>query len=217
MQKVDTKDFFTEVIDITLYKYNSIDLKLWGILNRDSDAKRAGTDSIIVSTDRMKQYLKHGFQKDVNRFHAVSGVNIHKEATSIYFIWQIFDTMPNLRYIKFNINKNSSYNRIVNVDQVKTIKYDIKTLRGSMRMFDLFHPHELAMANAVLVKAGILSEKEKFKVFRLKPFLESLDLFQSENNTSEILGVTNAFIHSLEQHEQDNPEMLLITDWESDI
>ena len=60
-------------------------------------------------------------------------------------------------------------------------------------------------------------QKKKFSVFKLKSFLESLDLFQSENNTVEVLGVTNAFIHTLEHHESDNPEMLLITDWDSDI
>lgn len=125
--------------------------------------------------------------------------------------------MPNLKYIKVNLNKNSSYNRIVTVDQAKTIKYDIKTLRGSIRMFDLFNMHEIHLSNSILVRAGLLNEGENFKIFRVKEFLESLDLFQSENNTVETLGVTNAFIHALEHHEQDNPEMLLITDWESDI
>ena len=215
MQKVE--DYFTEIIDITLYKYNSIDLKLWGILQRDSEAKKSNGQTVIVSKKRMLQYLELGFKNDVNRFHAVSGVNIHKEATSIYFIWQIFETMPNLKYIKVNLNKNSSYNRIVTVDQAKTIKYDIKTLRGSIRMFDLFNMHEIHLSNSILVRAGLLDEGENFKIFRVKDFLESLDLFQSENNTVETLGVTNAFIHALEHHEQDNPEMLLITDWESDI
>ena len=215
MQKVD--DYFTEIIDITLYKYNSIDLKLWGILQRDSEVKKSNEETVIVSKKRMLQYLELGFKKDVNRFHAVSGINIHKEATSVYFIWQIFETMPNLKYIKVNLNKNSSYNRIVTVDQAKTIKYDIKTLRGSIRMFDLFNMHEIHLSNSILMRTGLLNEGENFKIFRVKEFLESLDLFQSENNTVETLGVTNAFIHALEHHEQDNPEMLLITDWESDI
>ena len=194
------EDHFAEVIDITLYKYNSIDLKLWGVIMRDFKTRSTGDKSMLVSKDRMLEYLQVGFRDDVNRFSAVSDVNIHKEATSIYFIWQIFQTMPNLRYIRVNLNMNSSYNRIVNVDQVKTIKYDIKILRGS-----------------ILQKAGLIRRNEKFKTFKLKDFLNSLDLFQQENNTVEILGVTNAFIHTLEHHESDNPEMLLITDWESDI
>jgi len=166
----------------------------------------------------METYLNHKFSHDVNRFRTVSDVNIHREATSVYFIWKIFQSMPNLSYIRVNLNSNSSYNRIVNVDQVKTIKYDIKTLRGSMRMFDMFQEeHELKQANHILIKAGLLKEQENFKIFKLRDFLSALDLFQAENNTAEVLGVTNAFIHALEHHEGDNPEMLLITDWESDI
>ena len=122
MQKAE--DHFSEVIDITLYKYNSIDLKLWGVIMRDFKTRSTGDKSMLVSKDRMLEYLQVGFRDDVNRFSAVSDVNIHKEATSIYFIWQIFQTMPQLRYIRVNLNMNSSYNRIVNVDQVKTIKYD---------------------------------------------------------------------------------------------
>ena len=211
------QDKFTEIIDITLYKYNSIDLKLWGIINRDSKTRKTGENSVLVSKDRMLSYLNNEFSRDVNRFHSVSDTNIHKEATSIYFIWQIFQTMPNLRYVRVNLNLNSSYNRIVSVDQVKTIKYDIKVLRGSIRTFDMFIPNELHLANRVLVKSGLLNQSETFKVFRLKDFLNALDLYQHENNTVETLGVTNAFINSLEHHESDNPEMLLITDWDSDI
>ncbi len=217
MSTNQNQDKFTEIIDITLYKYNSIDLKLWGIVNRDSKARKTGELSYLVSKDRMLAYLQTDFKKDVDRFHAVSDTNIHKEATSVYFIWQIFQTMPNLKYVRVNLNLNSSYNRIVSVDQVKTIKYDIKVLRGSIRTFDMFIPNELHLANRVLVKSGLLNRNETFKVFKLRDFLSSLDLYQSENNTVETLGVTNAFINSLEAHESDNPEMLLITDWDSDI
>lgn len=216
MQKVN--DYFTEIIDITLYRYNSIDIKLWGIINRDVKSRPMTPNSMLVSKERMEVYLNHKFSNDVNRFRTVSDVNIHKEATSIYFIWQIFQSMPNLSYIRVNLNSNATFNRIVSVDQVKTIKYDIKTLRGSMRMFDMFgESHELKQANHILIKAGLFKEQENFKIFKLRDFLSALDLFQAENNTVEVLGVTNAFIHALEHHEGDNPEMLLITDWESDI
>jgi hypothetical protein len=125
--------------------------------------------------------------------------------------------MPNLKYIRVNLNKNSSYNRIINVDQVKTIKYDIKILRGFLRTFDLFNKHELLLANRLLIKCGILNSKQHFKIIKVTEFLKTLDLYLSENNTAEVFAVTNVFIHALEQYENDNPEMLLITDKESDI
>ena len=212
-----TNDYFTEIVDVTLYKYNSIDLKLWGIIQRNYTAKVVSNTSRVVSKEQMHKYLVENFKNDINRFEAVSDTTIHKEATSIYFIWQIFDTMPNLRYFKVNLNKNSSYNRIVNVDQVKTIKYDVKVLRGFLRTFDMFHPNEVGLVNRVLNKAGLLSSNQHFKQIKVKDFLQQLDLYLSENNTAEVYGVTNAFINRLENYEADNPEMLLITDKESDI
>ena len=59
--------------------------------------------------------------------------------------------------------------------------------------------------------------KENFKIIRVKEFLQTLDLFLAENNNTEVLGVTQMFIQRLELYESDNPEMLLITDRESDI
>ena len=64
-----------------------------GIINRDSKTRKTGENSVLVSKDRMMSYLNSEFKRDVNRFHSVSDTNIHKEATSIYFIWQIFQTM----------------------------------------------------------------------------------------------------------------------------
>lgn len=210
-------DTFTEIVDITLYKYNSIDLKLWGIITRNFTSTIMDEDSRVVSKTQLEDHLKKYFSKDINRFKAVSDTNIHKEATSIYFIWQVFENMPNLKYLRVNLNKNSSYNRIVNVDQVKTIKYDVKILRGFVRIFDMFNPHEVFLANRVLEKAGLLKHKENFKIIRVKEFLQTLDLFLAENNNTEVLGVTQMFIQRLELYESDNPEMLLITDRESDI
>ena len=211
-------DTFSEIIDVTLYKYNSVDLKLWGIILRGFVAKNHGSDtSRVVSATTMRDYLTKYFKKDINRFNAVSDTAIHKEATSIYFIWQIFDTMPNLKYIRVNLNSNSSYNRIVKVDQAKTIKYDVKVLRGFIRTFDMFHPNEVGLVNRVLYKAGLLKRNQHFKLIKVKDFLNQLDLYLSENNNAEIFGVTNAFISRLEGYESDNPEMLLITDKDSDI
>jgi hypothetical protein len=210
-------DTFTEIVDVTLYKYNSIDLKLWGIILRGYTSKVHSDNWRVISADTLKTYITRNFSDDISRFKAVSDTTVHKEATSVYFIWQIFETMPNLKYVKVNLNKNSSYNRIVNVDQVKTIKYDIKVLRGFIRTFDLFHPSEVTLVNRVLEKSGLMKNNQHFKLIKVREFLSALDLYLSENNQAEIFSVTNAFISILENYEADNPEMLLITDKDSDI
>jgi len=214
---IDDKDYFSEVIDITLYKYNSIDIKLWGLISRDSDCKKLTEDAYLVPVDKIKNYINKWFHQDVNRFQSVNETSIHKEATSIYFIWQMFTNMPNLRWIKVNLNKNLSYNRIVNIDQIKTIKYNIKTIRGSLRLFELFNPKELNIINDILERCKLLPSDQMYKVFKLKKFMMILDLYLSDNSPNETYNLINGIIQKLEPYESDDPELLLITDRNSDI
>lgn len=211
------RDTFSEVIDVTLHKYNSIDLRLWGIVTRFSTTKKLGDDSVLIDVNDLKKIIYAGFKSEISRFKAISDVAIHKEATSIYFIHQIFETMSNLRWVKFTLNKNASYSRIINVDQIKTIKYSTKTLRGSIRLFDIFNEHEADVAGMILRRANLLGQEEHFMVMRVRQFLSSLDLFLSENNTTEVFNIINAIIQRVEVYESDDPEMLLIADKKSDI
>ena len=211
------RDTFSEVIDITLHKYNSIDLRLWGIVTRFSTTKKLGDDSVLIDVNDLKKIIYAGFKSEISRFKAISDVAIHKEATSIYFINQIFETMSNLRWVKFTLNNNASYSRIINVDQIKTIKYSTKTLRGSIRLFDIFNEHEADVAGMILRRADLLGQEEHFMVMRVRQFLSSLDLFLSENNTTEVFNIINAIIQRVEVYESDDPEMLLIADKKSDI
>lgn len=213
----ENKDDFSEVIDITLYKYNSIDIKLWGLITRDTSSRRLSSESYLVSIDKMQQYLNKWFAVDINRFQSVSDASIHKEATSIYFIWQMLTNMKNLSWIKITQNKNMSYNRIVNIDQIKTIKYNIKTIRGSLKLFDLFETRELNIVNDILDRCKVLSADQMYTVFKLRKFMSILDMYLSDDSANETFGLINAIIHKLEPYESDDPDILLITDRNSDI
>jgi len=214
---IENRDIFTEVIDITLYKYNSIDVKLWGLIQRSINTKKITTDSYLISVDDMSEFINKWFASDVSRFQSVNEVSIHKEATSIYFIWQMLNNIKNLTWIKVTLNKNLSYSRIVNIDQIKTIKYNIKTIRGSLRLFDLFDTRELNITNDILERCKLLSNNQMYSVFKLKKFMTILDMYLTDDSANETFGVINAIIQKLEPFEADDPEILLITDRNSDI
>lgn len=214
---IENKDDFSEVIDITLYKYNSIDIKIWGLIQRDPDSKKLSDDSFLVSANKMQNYINKWFPSDINRFQSVGEMSIHKEATSVYFIWQMLNNISNLTWIKVNLNKNASYNRIVNIDQIKTIRYNIKTIRGSLRLFDLFTTRELNIANDILERCKLLKDDQMYKVFKLKTFMNVLDMYLTDDTGSETFSIVNSIIQKLEPYEIDDPEILLITDKNSDI
>ena len=54
------RDTFSEVIDITLHKYNSIDLRLWGIVTRFSTTKKLGDDSVLIDVNDLKRLYTQG-------------------------------------------------------------------------------------------------------------------------------------------------------------
>ena len=58
--------------------------------------------------------------------------------------------------------------RIDNFDQIKTIKYNIKTIRGSLRLFDLFDTRELNITNSILERCKLITSDQVYKVFKLK-------------------------------------------------
>jgi hypothetical protein len=84
-------------------------------------------------------------------------------------------------------------------------------------LFDIFNEHEADVAGMILRRANLLGQEEHFMVMRVRQFLSSLDLFLSENNTTEVFNICNAITQTIEHYESDNPEMLLIADKKSDI
>ena len=212
-----SKDKFSEIIDITLYKYNSIDLKIWGILTRHYNSRKLTDDSVLISFSDLNVIINSYFHNDLNRIDSIGDSLMHKEATSIYFIKKIFDNMENIRWVKITLNKNMNYKRVVEIDQMKTIKFSIKTLRGTFRLFEHFNEHQIYVLNKILIKMGVFKRDEHFVVIKTQDLLNRIDNYLNENNTNEIFTLLNAIIHYFEVYEVDNPEILLITDIESDI
>jgi hypothetical protein len=196
---IENKDDFSEVVDITLYKYNSIDIKIWGLIQRDVESKKLADESYLISASKMQIYINKWFSADVNRFQSVGEMSIHKEATSIYFIWQMLNNISNLSWIKVNLNNN------------------IKIIRGSLRLFDLFETRELNIVNDIMDRCKLLSDGQMYKVFKLRKFMNVLDMYLTDDTGSETFSVINTIIQKLEPYEMDDPEILLITDRNSDI
>lgn len=208
---------FSEIVDIVLYKYNLIDARLWSLMRREKEHRVLDQGSILINAHLLKDIINENFRSEINKFHAMEGVIIYKEATSIYFIWKMLSEISSLRWVKINLIKNANYSRVVTIDEMKTIKFSIKTIRGTFKTFDHFNKHELPLVNSIFQKTKILQPGKAYNVVRLGTMLSSLDLFLSHHNTSEMVSPISTIINELEDYEVDNPEVLVITDYDSDI
>jgi len=157
----ENKDTFSEVVDVTLYRYNSIDNRIWAILKNYDGHKKLSKDSVLVSSESLKTLLLAHFRKEINRVESLHSSIVHKEATSVYFLWKMIEDLMGLRWVKFTLNSNVSYNRIVDIDEMKTIKYSVKVIRGTIRLFDIFTPAQLPLINTILQKAKVLKKDQQ--------------------------------------------------------
>jgi hypothetical protein len=210
----ENKDTFSEVVDITLYRYNSVDNKIWAMLKSLDSHKKLSSHSLLVSADALKAILLNNFRKEINRVESLHGSIVHKEATSIYFLWKMLEDLVGLRWVKFTLNSNVSYNRVVDIDDMKTIKYSVKVIRGTLRLFDLFKAGQLPLINAVLHKADVLRPKQQFTIIKTDDLIAKLDRLLNENNSSEIVTPVNFLLQEIEPYQTDNPELLLVTDFD---
>lgn len=210
----ENKDTFAEVVDITLYRYNSVDNRIWAILKNSEAHKKLSKHSILVSSDSLKEILLAHFRKEINRVESLHSSIVHKEATSVYFLWKMLEDLLGLRWVKFTLNSNVAYNRVVDIDDMKTIKYSVKVVRGTLRMFDIFNPAQLPLINTILYKAHILKQNQQFTIIKVEDLMTKLDILLAKNNSSEIATPVNAILAEIDQYHTDNPELLLVTDFD---
>ena len=210
----ENKDTFAEVVDITLYRYNSVDNRIWAMLKGSEAHKSLSKHSVLVSNETLKEILLTHFKKEINRVESLHSSIVHKEATSVYFLWKMLDDLLGLRWVKFTLNTNVAYNRVVDIDDMKTIKYSVKVIRGTLRMFDIFNQAQLPLINSILHKANILRPKQQFTIIKTEDLVTKLDILLNKNNSSEIATPINAILAEIDHYQTDNPELLLVTDFD---
>lgn len=210
----ENKDTFAEVVDITLYRYNSVDNRIWAMLRNSEAHKKLSKHSVLVSSDTLKEILLTHFRKEINRVESLHSSIVHKEATSVYFLWKMLEDLLGLRWVKFTLNSNVAYNRVVDIDDMKTIKYSVKVVRGTLRMFDIFNPAQLPLINTILHKANVLKPNQQFTIIKVEDLMTKLDVLLAKNNSSEIATPVNAILAEIDQYHTDNPELLLVTDFD---
>jgi hypothetical protein len=202
-------------IDVTLYKYNYIDNKLWAQIQNDTDFIELGNDSIMISASQLKYILDTYYQNSINRIKSVGSDFMHKEINTVFFLFQILLEMENLQYIKFTLNKDKKYTRLIEVDSVKMIQFSFKLLAATFRLYDLYEDTELPLVNKILEELDILEEGIPFARLNAKELYDSILFYLEEKDPEDLeAGIVTDILDILESKiEKEDPLILLITDY----
>lgn len=203
-------------IDVKLYKYNYIDNKIWTQLKNYTDwiEVQDADHSIIVHADEIADILETFYKKDMQRIAATGSEFIHREVNSAYFLYKILEEMPKVEYIKFNLNTDKTYSRMVDTEEEKLLRFDYKVLTITVRMHEFFNEEELQLVNQVLKDAGVFEDDKPYMQARLSELTVSVDRLANsveDDKTGDLLAglidVIDPKIHN------DNPLVLLVTDY----
>jgi hypothetical protein len=202
-------------IDVTLYKYNYIDNKLWAQIQNDTDFIELGNDSIMVSASQLKFILDTYYQNSINKIKSVGSDVVHKEINTVFFLYQILIEMENLQYIKFTLNKDKKYSRIIETDGVKMIQFSFKLLTATLRLYDLYEDDELPAVNKILEELKIFEQGIQFTRINAKELYDTILFYLDEKDPEDSeAGIVTDILDILEsKFEKEDPLILLITDY----
>ena len=202
-------------IDVTLYKYNYIDNKLWAQIQNDTDFIELGNDSIMISSSQLKFVLDTYYQNSINKIKSVGSDFIHKEINTVFFLFQILLEMENLQYIKLTLNKDKKYSRIIETDGVKMIQFSFKLLTATLRLYDLYEDNELPLVNKILEELEVFEEGIPYARLNAKELYDSILFYLEEKDPEDLeAGIVTDILDILESKiEKEDPLILLITDY----
>lgn len=202
-------------IDVTLYKYNYIDNKLWAQFQNDIDFIEFGNESIMISASQLKVILDRYYQNSINRLKSVGSDFLHKEINTVFFLYQILIEMENLQYVKFTLNKDKKYSRIIENDGIKMIQFSFKLLSVTLRLYDLYEDDELPLVNNILEELEILKLRVPYSRLNAKDLYETLLFYLEEKDPeNEESGIVSDILDVLDiKFEKEDPIILLITDY----
>ena len=207
---------FPEVISITLYKYNSLDSKLYTLILDNCKLKKY-QDTVLVRRADVKNLLQTYFKKELNKIPLIPIEILHKEANTVYFLQKILEEMPNLRWLQIQYSKNLKFTRIVADGDTtgKTLNFVFKVVRGSFRTFDFFKEKEMDFVNYVLREVGCIKELN-YSLIKLKSLTNRLEKLQ-QGDDENVKNVCDRIIKEFDLWYDDDPEALIITDYLEDI
>ena len=206
---------FPEVIAVTLYKYNSIDGKLYTLICNECKIKQH-QNTILVRREDIARLLYKYFRNEVDDLPLIPHEVLHKKANTVYFLKKILEEMPNLRWFQISYSKNSRFTRLSeNTKGEKTLNFEFKAIRGSFRTFDFFKEKDMEFVNYVLKEVGCI-KNINYSLVKLKALsdrLEKLGVTDDKN----VKNVCDRILQEFDYWYEDNPEALIITDYLEDI
>lgn len=204
-----------DVIDVTLYKFNYYDNLIWAKCLNQLDYAIVNEDSILITPSQLIALFESNFESELRKLEATTADLIHRDANSLYFLDKILTDFSRLKWIKLTLSKSRHFSRVTEVNSNRTIRYSFKILKTTLRLNEVFEPDQIVKINPILKEIGLIDNKQYSRV-SVHMLITRLDaaINGGMDLSDEEVELLASIIELVEYKvEQDNPELLLVTDW----
>ena len=129
--------------------------------------------------------------------------------------------MENLQLVKFTLDYDKKFTRLIENDGNKVLKFDFKILTMTLKLSDMFEKEDLAIINPVLEKLKILEEGVPYARLKMIDLLDTLDEWIAseidrdlEEDEPDPIPLITTIMDTIDaKSESDDPLTLLVTDY----
>lgn len=205
-----------DVIDVTLHKFNYYDNLIWTKCLNQIDYTIINEDAILVTPRQLQLLFEYNFERELRKLEATTSELIHKDANSLYFLDKIINEFTRLKWIKLSLSRSRHFSRLTEMNGNKTIRYSFKILKTTLRLNEVFEDKDIKILNPILSKLGLIDNNLQYKRVSVNSIISRID--SAINGGMELSDYDVELLASLLELfefkvEQDNPEVLLVTDW----
>lgn len=202
-----------DVIDIVVFKYNYIDNRLFNLCKKYA-YRKYDDGSIVVSAHTINAVVEKYFEKELIASSMMPLDQAYKSANTIFFIEKLFKEMPNVKWIKINLNANRIYSRVVDQAEIgPTIKFTFKIIHCTIKLHEYFNEDQLKIFNSYVKPLGLFKDKPYARIKTIK-LLEHLEILLAKDVFNEDAEVLVSFLDLFDMKlESDDPDVLLVTDY----
>lgn len=212
---------FPTAINVTLYRYNHIDNRLWTQIRNQLNYVEVDDTSVVVSVGQLKSLIENNYNDLINQIKSTGAEFLHKKVNSAYFLYVMMSEMQNLQLVKLNLSYEKQFSRLVESEGNKLLKFDFKILAVTIRLSDIFELEDLKLLNPILERLEILEEGVPYSRLKMVELLDILDDWISseideelEDPESDPIPLITTLMDMVDMKtENDNPITLLITDY----
>jgi len=198
-----------------------MDNRLWTQLKNQLDYVEIDDTSVVVSIEQLRTFLDINYVSLVNKIKSTGTEFLHKKVNSPYFLYMMCVDMENLQLVKFTLDYDKKFSRLIENDGNKVLKFDFKILTMTLKLSDMFEKEDLAIINPVLEKLKILEEGVPYARLKMIDLLDTLDAWINseidrdleEDEPDPIPLITTIMDMIDAKSESDDPLTLLVTDY----